>query len=421
MALSSNDTIDRMAQNRAQAIARDTSRTRAADARRFTLETQAADRSDRQRMEAARADRTAESARAADKPATPKPATSAPERRATTTAARQEPTRRADPPAKARTASSPSDAAAPAASAQTKPVAKAPTDTAAAEAAQTGEAEAALAGALGTASDDSDEAETATTDSSDPEPGLLLFAQPAPATRASPTAAAAGQGDATVSGVGAKGNGGAVEDIGSGETEGGDADSGTETARSGFSAALTETGALPTPSDTGLQRHGVQAAASASHTAAPQAQAAQPSPPPVPVGQVPLTIGLRSLNGSSQFEIRLDPLELGRIDVKLDIDKDRGTVSTHIVVERPETLALLQRDAGQLQQALNQAGLDASESGINLSLRGDGGNGGAETGQRDGQPRGPQRTFADASDTRTTLDAAPMRSLRGLGSLDIRI
>ncbi|MFC6740326.1 flagellar hook-length control protein FliK [Methylobacterium tardum] len=59
-----------------------------------------------------------------------------------------------------------------------------------------------------------------------------------------------------------------------------------------------------------------------------------------------------------EFQIRLDPVELGRIDVKLEIDKARGTVTTHLVVDRPETLAMLQRDAGQLQQALSQAGLD---------------------------------------------------------------
>ncbi|AWN42202.1 flagellar hook-length control protein FliK [Methylobacterium durans] len=156
-----------------------------------------------------------------------------------------------------------------------------------------------------------------------------------------------------------------------------------------------------------------------SHVAQASEKAAAPAlPAPVPLGQVPMTIGLRSLSGSSQFEIRLDPAELGRVDVRLEIDKERGTVTTHLVVERVETLAMLQRDANGLQQALAQAGLDPSEGGINLSLRGEG-QSGAGTEQREGQRRGGQ-AVADAPEIRA-LDTAPLRSLRGLTGLDIRI
>ncbi|WP_227439935.1 flagellar hook-length control protein FliK, partial [Methylobacterium sp. W2] len=111
----------------------------------------------------------------------------------------------------------------------------------------------------------------------------------------------------------------------------------------------------------------------------PQAQAA-----PVPLGAVPMTIGLRSLAGSNRFEISLDPKDLGRIDVNLDIDKDSGTVTAHLTVDRPETLALLQRDVGNLQQALSQAGFDAGEAAINLSLRSDTGSNGGNGAERDG-------------------------------------
>lgn len=72
--------------------------------------------------------------------------------------------------------------------------------------------------------------------------------------------------------------------------------------------------------------------------------------------------------GSSRFQIRLDPAELGRIDVRLDLDKN-GTVSAHLFVERPETLDLMQRDQRSLQQALQQAGLDGSKTSLEFSLR----------------------------------------------------
>ncbi|MCJ2080983.1 flagellar hook-length control protein FliK [Methylobacterium sp. J-090] len=171
------------------------------------------------------------------------------------------------------------------------------------------------------------------------------------------------------------------------------------------------------------------ATAPASGTSAPAAQAAQaatPASPPVPLGAVPMTIGLRSLQGSNHFEIRLDPGELGRIDVSLDIDKERGTVMAHLVVDRAETLALLQRDAGSLQQALSQAGLDAPEANINLSLRSDtqsGGQGaegqGADGRRPEGRPGGPG--LSHQAEGRAALEATPMRTLRGLTGLDIRI
>jgi flagellar hook-length control protein FliK len=157
-------------------------------------------------------------------------------------------------------------------------------------------------------------------------------------------------------------------------------------------------------------------------TAAPSpATAPAQTDPPVPIGQVPMTIGLRSLRGSNEFQIRLDPAELGRIDVKLEIDKAQNRVMTHLVVDRPETLALLQRDAGQLQQALSQAGLDPSASGLNLSLRSDGG---AQSGGGSGQ-QGAASRGSPAGRTRDQVEApqeiAPTRWLRGYGGVDMRI
>lgn len=164
-----------------------------------------------------------------------------------------------------------------------------------------------------------------------------------------------------------------------------------------------------------------QASSTAPAAATHAAQAAAPTQPAVPIGQVPMTIGLRSLAGSSEFQIRLDPVELGRIDVKLEIDKAKGTVATHLVVDRPDTLALLQRDAGQLQQALTQAGLDPSAGGVNLSLRGEGGGqAGSQTGGQAGSD-GRQATPWSAERSDLPAEAVPVRMLRGYGGLDIRI
>ena len=197
---------------------------------------------------------------------------------------------------------------------------------------------------------------------------------------------------------------------------GADAGPGTA-AKADLFAALTDAASAGPATPDPVAR--AQAAPSGSSPIAADKAAAQPTAAPVPLGQVPMTIGLRSLAGSSEFQIRLDPLELGRVDVTLDIDKDKGTVTTHLVVERVETLAMLQRDAGSLQQALAQAGLDPSQGGITMSLRSDGGSGG-ETAQRGGQPgRGsaPPGTPSEAA----VAEIAPTRALRGLSGLDIRI
>ena len=88
----------------------------------------------------------------------------------------------------------------------------------------------------------------------------------------------------------------------------------------------------------------------------------------MPLGAVAIEIGMRALAGVKQFEIRLDPAELGRVDVRLDIGDD-GSVKTHLTVDKVETLALLQREGRTLERAFEQAGLKPSTGGLDLTLR----------------------------------------------------
>jgi len=73
-------------------------------------------------------------------------------------------------------------------------------------------------------------------------------------------------------------------------------------------------------------------------------------------------------DGFSRFEIRLDPPEMGRIDVRLDMD-GAGGINARMVVERQETLDLLQRDSRALERALAQAGLDGAKTNLEFSLK----------------------------------------------------
>jgi flagellar hook-length control protein FliK len=99
---------------------------------------------------------------------------------------------------------------------------------------------------------------------------------------------------------------------------------------------------------------------------------ANPQPAPqVPVNALAVHIAQQANKGARRFDIRLDPPELGRLDVRIDVTRD-GQVTTHLVVERAETLDLLQRDARSLERALQNAGLDTSEGGLKFSLGGQG-------------------------------------------------
>lgn len=89
---------------------------------------------------------------------------------------------------------------------------------------------------------------------------------------------------------------------------------------------------------------------------------------PVPLESLAVEIASRAQGGRNRFEIRLDPPELGRIEVRLDIDRS-GNVSSRLVVEKPETLDVLRRDAHQLERALQDAGLKTSDNSLQFSLR----------------------------------------------------
>ena len=94
------------------------------------------------------------------------------------------------------------------------------------------------------------------------------------------------------------------------------------------------------------------------------------TPTQVPAMAIALQVARNLQKGVNRFDIRLDPAEMGRIDVRMEVKKD-GNVAAHLIVERPETLDLLRRDASSLQQALSDAGLQANSDSLNFSLRDD--------------------------------------------------
>jgi flagellar hook-length control protein FliK len=90
--------------------------------------------------------------------------------------------------------------------------------------------------------------------------------------------------------------------------------------------------------------------------------------PPTPAVQIAVNIAQAAADGVRQIGIRLHPAELGRVEVKLEIARD-GQVSAVVLADRADTLDALRNDAGALERALQDAGLNADQSGLKFGLR----------------------------------------------------
>ncbi len=121
---------------------------------------------------------------------------------------------------------------------------------------------------------------------------------------------------------------------------------------------------------------------------------------PINMGQVAFEMVRQVHQGTSRFTIRLDPPELGRIDVKMHVD-NQGAVTARLTVDRAETLDMFQRDQRQLERALAQAGLDSARTTLEFSLR-QNPSGGSFNDQRQQQSAGGSRFSPTGNDEPAT-------------------
>ena len=144
--------------------------------------------------------------------------------------------------------------------------------------------------------------------------------------------------------------------------------------------------------------------------AAPQ-QMARPA-----AEQIAIQVNKNLDKGVNKFEIKLNPAELGRVEVKMEVGFD-GRMQATVAVERAETLQLLQRDSHALERALQDAGLKTDENSLSFTLK-DQGNGNG-TGDGDGKgvaDNGPE----DVEELTTENIVQSLRHPLGQGVLDIR-
>ena len=135
----------------------------------------------------------------------------------------------------------------------------------------------------------------------------------------------------------------------------------------------------------------------------------------VPLDALAVNIARKFEQGSSEFEISLHPVGLGKLDITLTVAED-GRVQAALRAERPETLELLQRDSRSLEQQLRNAGLDVGSNALSFSL---------SNGQSQRQTPNPAWPgFADAGDAAVAaqdLAVSNYVAVRVRGGIDIRV
>jgi len=123
---------------------------------------------------------------------------------------------------------------------------------------------------------------------------------------------------------------------------------------------------------------------------------------------------------AQRYEVRLDPAELGRVDVRIEVGADK---KVHAVLAAHDSAALsdLMRGQRTLERALNDAGFDLAEGGIRFELSSDQGRNPANNSNgNDGNGRSNVwrgfNTLDVAVDAQTAAAARPWRST---GRLDV--
>lgn len=134
-----------------------------------------------------------------------------------------------------------------------------------------------------------------------------------------------------------------------------------------------------------------------------------------------LHIAARWAKGESRFTIRLDPPELGPIDVNLNVNR-HGHAQAVLAVEKPQTLDLLLRDAPTLERALKDAGLELGGN-LSFSLKEDARQNFAHEDQYSPRSRPLELVPTDAAKPHAALSASLVEQLYGsrVARLDITV
>lgn len=127
-----------------------------------------------------------------------------------------------------------------------------------------------------------------------------------------------------------------------------------------------------------------------------------------------MVLRVHARDGARSIEIRLDPADLGEVNVKLETGKD-GRLKAVLSADNRDSFDLLRRESGVLETALREAGVELGDDAITFTLNEQG------PGQGDADRRalayGDSAARRDAAAAEDTVAAAPVRWRSGI--LDI--
>jgi flagellar hook-length control protein FliK len=194
----------------------------------------------------------------------------------------------------------------------------------------------------------------------------------------------------------------------------------TKTEAKIIAAATTQADSKSDPADAKGAQPNASAVGAPATPATPRVLPAayQAAGTPINMAQVAFEMVRQMHQGQSRFSIRIDPPELGRVDVKMHVDAS-GNVNARLTVERSETLDMFQRDRGSLEKALTQAGLDGAKTNLEFSLRQNpfAGMMGGDQRPGNGNPSGPRFSLTAEADDAITPSTIPSVTLyRGIAS-----
>jgi flagellar hook-length control protein FliK len=141
--------------------------------------------------------------------------------------------------------------------------------------------------------------------------------------------------------------------------------------------------------------------------------------------QVTVQISKQVKDGADTIKIQLKPYELGKIEVKLEVSSD-GQVKASVTADKPETLAMLQKDVKGLEKALSDAGLKPDTTATSFSLKGGEQQQNADRGNNNSRSRRGRHRGGSGDDTAaltgtSAAQAGRGRTLGGRSGVDISV
>jgi flagellar hook-length control protein FliK len=132
-----------------------------------------------------------------------------------------------------------------------------------------------------------------------------------------------------------------------------------------------------------------------------EAPSSRSVPPPEPAAQIATAVVSHAADadGTTRLTVRLDPVELGTVEIRIDRPHD-APAKVEVMVERPETMTMLARDQHDLHRALDQAGVPSEGRSVTFTLASN-----DQPAQREARPdSGGGAAMGEGSSNRSTGD-----------------